>query len=83
MWMIDTDLPCCPPGADEAEAEAESDGEEPAARAGDAVEATGGAAQRIEVDEHAQAWLADVDAGVSFALVVPSLDHASSHGPLD
>ena len=59
--MIDTDKPRCLPGTDEADAEAESDGEEPAARAGDAVEATGGAAQRIEMGEHAQAWLADVE----------------------
>ena len=59
--MIDTDLPCRLPGTDEADAEAESDAEEPAARAGDAVEANGGAAQRIEVDVHAQAWLADVE----------------------
>ena len=59
--MIDTDLPCCFAGTDEADTEAEADGEEPAARAGDAVEATGGAVQRIEVDEHAQAWLADVE----------------------
>ncbi len=58
---VDTDLPCCLPGADEANAEAESDGEEPADRARAAVEASGGAAQRIEMDEHAQAWLADVE----------------------
>ena len=61
MWMIDTDLPCCLPGTDEADAEAESDEEEPAARASDAVEANGGATQRIEVDVRAQAWLADVE----------------------
>jgi hypothetical protein len=49
------------PGTDEADAEAEADGEEPAARAHDAVEANGGAAQRIEVDVHLQAWLADIE----------------------
>ena len=54
-------LRCVLPGTDEADAEAESDGEELAARDGDAVEANGGAAQRIEVDVHAHAWLADVE----------------------
>ena len=61
MSMIDTDLRCVLPGTDEADAEAESDEEEPTARARDAVEANGGAVQRIEVDVHAQAWLADVE----------------------
>jgi len=61
MSMIDTDLPCCLAGTDEADTEAEADREEPAARAGDAVEADGGAVLRIEVDVHAQAWLADVE----------------------
>jgi hypothetical protein len=61
MWMIGIDLPCCLAGTDEADTEAEADGEEPAARAGDAIEANGGAAQRIEVDERAGAWLADVE----------------------
>ncbi len=61
MSMIDTDLRCVLPGTDEADSEAEADGEKPAARAGDAVEANGEAAQRIEADVHAQAWLADVE----------------------
>ncbi len=59
--MIEADLRCCLPGTDEADAEVEAGGEEPAARAGDPVEANGGALQRIEVDVHAQAWLADVE----------------------
>ena len=58
--MIDTDVPCRLPGTDEADAEAEADAEE-SSLIGDAVEANGGAAQRIEVDVHAQAWLADVE----------------------
>ena len=59
--MIEADLRCVLLGTDEVDAEAEAGGEEPAARAGDAVEANGGAVQRIEVDVHAQAWLADVE----------------------
>ena len=61
MSMIEADLRCILQGTDDADAEAEADGEEPAARAGDAVEANGGAVQRVEVDVHALAWLADVE----------------------
>ena len=59
--LIEADLRCVLSGTVEADAEANADGEEPAARAGDAFEANGGAAQRNEVDLHAHAWLADVE----------------------